>query len=479
MPHPNSFLKLILLGFSLVALPLLAALAYAGFYVDRLSDQSRHAVYQAVRATQGSRKLVEEVIAMERTASQFQILGDRTLFHSYEETHNKFRQTGADLAQLPLGPPVREKLADLVQKEEQVYKTFQHNAHDSEASKAAVTRFIELSELARGVLAGSNLVIDREVEVMRDIADRAQTFFVWLGLASVPAAVFVAAGFAILIARPIRQIEQAILQLGRGAFTNTIRVSGPQDLVYLGERLDWLRLRLAEVDAEKVKFLRHVSHELKTPLSSIHEGSELLADGVVGPLRPEQREVAEILRANTEQLQKLIENLLNFSMAHVRQPVLRREAVSLSQLMEEVIADQRLSVIAKELQLTTELAPLKVSADRDKIRVVFDNLLSNAVKYSPRHGSVAIAIRPSLTGAVVEISDSGPGVPAHEKEKVFEAFYQGQVLTEGHIKGSGLGLAIVREYVEGHGWRVEVAETQGPGARLCIHIPIKHVEETA
>ena len=113
--------------------------------------------------------------------------------------------------------------------------------------------------------------------------------------------------------RPIRQIDSAISQLGKGTFSKAIAVRGPTDLVDLGRQLEWLRMRLLELAQERNRFLRHMSHELKTPLASIREGTELLMDGAVGELDSAQREVTTILRDNGIKLQQLIENLLSFS----------------------------------------------------------------------------------------------------------------------------------------------------------------------
>ena len=115
-----------------------------------------------------------------------------------------------------------------------------------------------------------------------------------------------------LIARPIRQLDQAIRQMGTADFTHAIEVNGPQDLRYVGQRLEWLRTRLNELEQQQTRFLRHVSHELKTPLTAVREGAELLRDNVGGRLSPEQQEIVRIVRENTLSLQKLIEDLLTY-----------------------------------------------------------------------------------------------------------------------------------------------------------------------
>ena len=179
------------------------------------------------------------------------------------------------------------------------------------------------------MVARSNALIDREVEAMRDTADRAQRITFWQLLALVPVVMFLVIGFSILITRPIRQIDAAIRRLGGGQFRVPVAVSGPQDLEQLGERLEWMRRELLDVEEQKNRFLRQVSHELKTPLTALREGAELLSEEAVGKLTPEQREIAEILRHNSVELQKLIEDLLSFGASQFRKVTVDLEPVDI------------------------------------------------------------------------------------------------------------------------------------------------------
>src|SRR4029079_19500091 len=160
-------------------------------------------------------------------------------------------------------------------------------------------------------------------------------------LALFPVVIFLVIGFTILIARPIRQIDEAIRRLGQADFAVPVRVGGPEDLQHLGQQLDWMRQRLADLEQQKNRFLRHMSHELKTPLTALREGAELLSEEVVGKLTPEQREIAEILRNNSIELQKLIEDLLSSGQSQSRKVTVDLEPVDIRQVIERASADQR------------------------------------------------------------------------------------------------------------------------------------------
>ena len=331
--------------------------------------------------------------------------------------------------------------------------------------------YIELSELANNVLKQSNLLIDREIENMGKAARKAQRSLLWQLAASIPLGVLIAAVFAFLIAKPIRQLDHAIRQLGSAEFATGIRVRGPADLEYLGQRLEWLRQRLVELEEQKTKFLHHVSHELKTPLTALREGSELLADGSSGALNRQQSEIAEILRHNSVQLQQLIEGLLGYQQAVDSVNRLEFRPVDLSDIARNVAEAHKLAIAARKLNLILNLAPAVLTADAKKLRVVVDNLLSNAVKYSPEGGTISLVVRKEGDRIFAEVGDAGPGIAPEDSERVFDWFFQGKLGHQGRIKGSGLGLAIAHEFVLAHRGSIEVIADRAPGAHFRVSLP--------
>src|SRR5437867_647909 len=388
--RPKSFLKLVLIGFAVVMLPLIVAIIDATIRVDRIAEQSQRTVSRAVQVLQGSRTLAEQATAMERYIKQFQVLGDESLFHAYVETHDRFQQVAHNLG-----------------------------------------------------------------------------------------AVVFSAIFVGMIARPIRQIDYAIQRLGAGEFGTAIQISGPHDLQYLGQRLNWLRGRLRQLEDEKRKFLQHVSHELKTPLTALREGTALLEEGVVGELNEAQHEIVEILEQNGTQLQKLIEDLLNFHLAEARLAALDLKPLQLDRMLEDVLNDHKLAMRAKDIEVQLLAPPVVVRGDREKLRVAIDNLVSNAVKYSPRGGSIRAALTHEAGNVILDIRDTGPGIADEDKPRVFEAFYQGAAAYAGHVKGSGLGLAIAREYVAAHHGQLEIVDDVSQGAHFRLTLPTSNHKETA
>ena len=471
--QPNSFPRLLVVGFAMVALPLILALVNNAVSINQFASRSQLAVQQAVQSTQASRRLAELLGALERNARQMAILGDRSLLDAYESNRTAFLKVAAEFAALPFDVEQRVALDEIVRGEAAIHAVLSGSAGGAELRRS-MESFTRLDELARGIIERGDRLIDREVEAMRETAARAQVITFWQMLALVPVALLLAAGFTVLIARPIRQIDAAIRRLGVGDFSAPVGVSGPRDLQMVGRRIEWLRHRLNELEQQKNRFLRQVSHELKTPLTALREGSELLSEEALGKLTPEQQEVAGILKANSIELQRLIEDLLSYGAAEYQRSAMRFAQVEARRVVARVLDDQNLALRARALRVAPHVEDITFEADPEKLRIMLDNLLSNAVKFSPEGGVIDVDVRCLGEHAVFEVSDSGPGIPPAERERVFDPFFRGRSVAGGPLRGSGIGLSVVRDYAQAHGGTVEVVdEPRQSGARLRVRLPLQ------
>ncbi len=477
--RPKSFLSLVLIGFFLVSLPLVVALINAGLSMGTLARQSAQVVYRSVRATEGSRLLVEDLIALERKARQFEVLGEERLQQEIETQHEEIQETLRRLLLLPLDPPLLNSLQRLLSQESQIFYVLQNEPRKAPVREAALSQFSELNELANEVADAGHALIFREVDSMQKSTVQAQQALIWQAIALIPCSVLFVILFAMLISRPIKQIVAAINRLGEGDFASEVTVSGTHDLAFLGQRLDWMRNQLADVERSKAKFVAQVSHELKTPLASIREGAELLNDNVVGELNDPQREIVEILCKSSRDLQKLIENLLGFSKLQAgASTILDLVDISVAALIDDVLADHRTLVMKKKLNLDLDIDALTVTADRNRLRTIIDNLVSNAFKFTPPGGRINLLCRRNQRQWFLEVADSGPGISPEDHDKVFHPFYQGRRSTPGHVKGTGLGLSIAREMAMAHGGELTLVDAGPPGCRIRLTLPFTEESTT-
>ncbi|MGH8799415.1 MAG: ATP-binding protein, partial [Casimicrobiaceae bacterium] len=473
MYYPRSFLKFILLGFLLVSLPLLYALVELIVSLDRLGTQSQQAVLQAAQAGRASRQLYEQATTLERLVRQQLILDDPQLIDDYGRLRQDFRQTSLQLMQLPLDRAQIAQLERLTDNESRLYSLLKTPQRPASAAKVLADGYANMAEDAQSMLSATNRLTEREIERLQQTAAEGSKTWGYLALAAGLIAMLLAITFAVLIARPIRQLDQAIRRMATADFTHAIEVNGPQDMRYLGQRLEWLRSRLHELEEQQNRFLRHVSHELKTPLTAVREGAELLRDRVGGDLSSEQREIVRIVRENTLSLQKLIEDLLSYQQTRSIEPQ-TLGPVALADVVRRVVREHKLAAFARLLTVDARLEAPVIVGDGEKIRAIVDNLLSNAIKYSPRSGVIAIELHAEGDDAVLDVIDDGPGINAADRPHIFESFYQGKTAPEGRIKGSGLGLAIAREYTLLHGGRIELIDRADGrrGAHFRLRLPL-------
>jgi two-component system sensor histidine kinase GlrK len=480
--YPRSFLKLILLGFLLVSLPLVYALAELVLSLDRLASQSQQEVLQAAQAARTSRLLFEQTTTLERLVRQYLILEDSALIDDYARLRQEFAQTTRQLALLPLEQPYAFALEKLAESERRLHALLISPERSPAVGAELANGYARMSEGAQTMLNATNELTQSAIESLQQTATRGREKWLWLALASVGIAIALAIGFAVLIARPIRQLDQAIREMGSADFSRAVQVNGPQDMRYLGQRLEWLRTRLRDLEQQQNRFLRHVSHELKTPLTVVREGSELLRDEVGGKLSREQADIVRIVRDNTLSLQKLIEDLLSYHQTRAMEPAAALP-VFLPDVVNRVIREHKLAALARIVSFDTELAPATVLGDADRLRTIVDNLISNAIKYSPRSGRIRVELAAGKEMAVLDVIDQGPGVAAEERQRIFDSFYQGRVKPEGPVKGSGLGLAIAREYTLAHGGRLEVSDrpdrTRGACFRLWLPLATASAAQTS
>jgi two-component system sensor histidine kinase GlrK len=243
-------------------------------------------------------------------------------------------------------------------------------------------------------------------------------------------------------------------------------------MVSLGNQLDWLRQRLIELEDEKLRFFRQVSHELKTPLAALWEAVDLLSNEVEGDLTHQQREILDIMQGSVGVLRQRIEELLNYQHALHLTKDRPRATVSLQSLIDGVTRSLDLSLKAKQLHLSTSVTGVTLQVDETQMEIVINNLISNAIRFSPEGGKIDIRAKKLKDETQITICDQGPGIPTDDRAYIFEPFYQGSNQIPGLIQGSGLGLAIARAHIEAHGGKLILMNETTTGTCFKISLPI-------
>jgi signal transduction histidine kinase len=229
---------------------------------------------------------------------------------------------------------------------------------------------------------------------------------------------------------------------------------------------DVTRFRL--LDAAKTDLVSTVSHELKSPLTSVRMGLHILLEKTVGTLTPKQDELLTAARSDTERLLRILNDLLDLARLEAGDAELRREPVSPAELLAgamKVMADK---ISTKNLHVDFKAGPdlPAVMVDQQRINHVFTNLISNAIKYSPLNGKIVLSATPVADhGIEFRVTDQGPGIPAEYHARIFDRFFR----VPGQTKpGAGLGLSIAREITMSHGGRIGLRNPRGQGCTFYV-----------
>ena len=464
----GSFQQLLLAAFLVVTALVVGVALRAVFQYDQLITQSREAARRALLLSGAAQSLAERSAAMERSGRQSLVLNDAVLRRRFGDAQKDAQNVVQRLVDNGLLPQSAELWRAQMATIEGLMNGAPETALAREGSMAL--QFRELDALNTQLAQQAQMLIETQNNALADRLEAARRRLTLQVVAASGLAAALALAFGIWLARPFKRLERAIVRLGENRLDEPIDILGPADVRRVSQQLDWLRLRLMELDADKARFLRHVSHELKTPLAALREGVSLLEDGVTGELNPAQREVAQILQQNAVSLQSQIEALLRFNAAAFEARQLKRERCNLVKLVQEQIEAQRLQWQSHGLTVRVEGEPVTVMADPAKLGTAVANLLSNAIRFSARGGTIALAVSSTGDTATIEISDAGPGIAPDDRDRVFEPFFRGERQPEHTVKGTGIGLSIVQEYIAAHGGRIALLPT-GPGARFRIDLP--------
>jgi PAS domain S-box-containing protein len=266
--------------------------------------------------------------------------------------------------------------------------------------------------------------------------------------------------------RGVRGPDGEVLWLDGAIFDITARKRAEQELAQQNERLRAL-------DTMKDEFLALVSHELRTPLTSILGYLELILDDDEGPLTEEQRRYLGIVDRASQRLLRLVGDLLLVAQIEAGELALEPSDADLATLASECVETQlpRAEIAGVKLMLEIEPVPV-IQADTARIGQLIDNLVSNAIKFTPAGGSARVGISAEYGRVVIEVADSGIGIPEEEKDKLFQRFFRSSSATSLAIPGTGLGLTITRAIVESHGGTISYESEEGVGTTFRVELPL-------
>lgn len=475
-----SIRKLTILGFTLVAFPLVMALLYSASQVTQLSHQSTSAIFNVAELVKTNRKINFTLGKMERSAGQFLILKDQDLLTSYLRHEKGVLKTIASNTLFKTDNNLSVLSDNFTQVIGNVHRYLtSHELKDSSLTSLKV-QFTQLVSIRKKIAEQSNNLLIFQAEEIKTSANSVRHDML-KSLVIIPFTLIIAAIFIFLITKPLKQLLSKIHNLELGHFEEKVIFNGSPEVKEIADALEVMRKRLHALELQKSSFIRHISHELKTPLAAIREGTELLYDNSVGKLNAEQQEISNIIRSSVTRLQRLIEDLLDFNIVLDSTSLQDLETVELTVLIDHVLQQRRLDIKRKNLTVSHNNQPIKLKVNGKQLSVILDNLLSNAIKYSNENDTIKINCSINYGQLTLVVIDQGSGISNHQQEKIFDAFYQGTPAENTNIKGSGLGLTIVKELLMRLNGTIEIKSNTGikSGTAMTISLPNAFHEKTA
>jgi two-component system OmpR family sensor kinase len=277
------------------------------------------------------------------------------------------------------------------------------------------------------------------------------------------------------VARPVQRTAAAARAVAGGDYDQQIEPSGPVEVQELAHAFNQMARQVKASQQAQQDFVANVSHDLKTPLTSIQGFSQAILDGTAADAEANRR-AAEIIHSEAGRMRRMVDDLLLLARIDAGQVHLDWHQVALGELLASCVARLEPSATEGEIQLGLELPRgglPSMTGDPDRLMQLFSNLLDNALKHTPEGGQVTVTAKGGDGCVQVSVTDTGPGIPAEELPRIFERFYQvDKSRTRSDAEGVGLGLAIAQELAQAHGGRISVESEIGMGTRFLVTLPV-------
>lgn len=277
--------------------------------------------------------------------------------------------------------------------------------------------------------------------------------------------------FRFIVYRPLRKITEAAKQYALGNLDYEIPIKTEDEMGYLSSSLNYMSSQLRDMDDYQKKFVANVSHDFRSPLTSIRGYVQAMADGTIPP--EFQEKYLNIILFETERLSDLTRDLLTLNEFDTKNLLLNKQSFDIHDTIKNVCASFEGTCTQKRISIELLLAGkrLNVYADKRKIQQVLYNLLDNAIKFSDNDSIITIETTDRAGKVFISVKDYGIGIPRNALNKIWERFYKTDISRGKDKKGTGLGLAIVKEAIQAHGENINVISTEGVGTEFVFSLP--------
>ncbi len=429
------------------------------------------------RLVDTEKKLVDSIFSQQRYEQKYLLTSDTVLFNQFLAARDDFERLLGEIIVISDSPVYKDSFGriktyhqryrSLVDTEVQNLKDrkqYDGNWFKREKEKAADGILAELKELEDY----SREDFYNKTKLVSEAGTAARRMAVISFVSTVLLAILLSFFITRSITNPLITLVKKTREIPTGVFNCDLEVSAPPEIAELSEAFTLMCDRLKEVDRMKADFFAMISHELKTPLTTIKEGTSLLLEGVGGEITEKQDKLLTIIATESKRLTGLVNSILDLSKMEAGMMMYTFEQTAIGPLIEQAVREIAPYAESKRIHIVKQINTdsLLCRMDGERILDVLRNLVGNAIKFTPEGGQVRIAANPLDGGLKVSVSDSGPGIAPERLTTIFDKYE-----SSDQKKGTGLGLAIVKHIVAAHGGKVWVESNPGEGSKFIFVLP--------
>jgi len=472
----------VLIGYLILILLVIAMGVYTFYQMGQINEVTQSILTINNQMSDYSEKLLDLIYSQVRYEKKFIISKDEIFYSEFLRLRNDFDRYLGEMTQLADFSPADLSLKrikefyqnyqSLVQEEAKYLKAgypdsyLSFNQKKEEVTQSIISEIEKLKTTIRQNATG-------KIKILHEISMKLRQMGTVMAGAFIIIGILVSLFINRSITAPISILKKKTKEIGQGNFQGNLNLSSPPELAELAGAFNLMCNKLNELDKMKSDFFSFITHELRTPLSSIKMGMDLLRDGTEGPVTEGQKELLTVIEKESYRLIGLVNSLLDLSKMEAGMMSFHLQPQPIAPLIDQTIKELGPLVDSKKIILeimVKEGLPI-VKIDSEKILQALRNIISNAVKFTPEGGRVKVSARSADHGVEVSIADTGPGIPKENLITIFEKFQQAITDRKLSTQGTGLGLAIAKQIITHHGGKIWAESQLGHGSTFIFFLP--------
>jgi two-component system sensor histidine kinase GlrK len=469
-------------GYLFILVLVLALSGYLVYRIGQFNEVTRSVLMTNNRMVDYSGKMTDAILSQVRNERKFIISKDKAFYSQFLHYKNDFERYLGEAMLISEASQVKQFLVTVKTSYQHYQSLLGEELRYLEAGKSYPQGWFRQEKEKF-----SNSILEELEKVQNSIQQNTNEKIMELYEAGVEAYQMAIVMIAVLlvfgltlsylinrsITQPISVLVKKTREIGKGDFKGNVNLSSPPELAELASAFNLMCNKLGELDQMKSDFFSTVTHELRTPLSSIKMGISLLAGGREGPLTEGQKELLTLVKQENNRMVGLVNAILDLSKMEAGMMTYEIEQKNIVPLIDQVVNEMKPLVETKKIRFESEVAeklPIP-KVDTERFLQVLRNVIGNALKFTPEGGRVNVSVRTIDEGLQISVADTGPGIPEKNLTTIFEKFQQVNTQASYKTKGTGLGLAIAKQVITHHGGKIWAESKLGEGSTFFILLP--------